>query len=82
MRKLRVVITGGALRDVVMGASLKDSVAIRKFAVEQALAIGAFDMPLRVRTEALWDQLHARGRSQSIKRDQPIRAGFGIAAGS
>ena len=73
------------VRDLVMSSSLVDAKAIRTFAVEQAMKIGAFDVPLRVRTEVLWDQLPARGRSQSIRRirrDQTIRAGFEIAAGS
>ncbi len=72
------------VRDVVMSSSLRDATAIRRFAVEQGLAIGAFDMPLRARTEALWDQLHSRGRSQSVTRGQqvPVRRGFEIAAGS
>ncbi|AKU93638.1 Fe-S oxidoreductase [Labilithrix luteola] len=73
------------LRDLVANAPLRDARAMQRFAVEQGLAIGAFDMPLRERTEALWNQLHARGRVQTHRQGNAqvrSRGGFEVAAGS
>lgn len=79
------------IRDLVAGGAFDDPRAIQRFAVEQGLAIGAHDMPLRARTEALWDHLHARGRLYSTRRGltpglaasgRSARAGFEVAAGS
>jgi hypothetical protein len=39
-------------------------------------------MPLRARTKALWDFLHARGRLRSADARTAGRSGFEIASGS
>ena len=73
------------MRDLVASAPLRDARAMQRFAVEQGLAIGAQDMPLRARTEALWDHLHARGRLHARRRGLTPgrgRSGFEVAAGS
>ncbi len=83
--------TVARLREIhalVAGGAFDDPRAIQRFAVEQGLAIGAHDMPLRARTEALWDHLHARGRLYSTRRGltpvrgRAVRGGFEVAAGS
>jgi len=71
--------------EVVRSDVWKDSRAMQRFAIEQRLAIGAMDMPLRRRTERLWDHFHARGRMLSGRAFGPgpqVRSGFEVAAGS
>lgn len=73
------------IRDLVAGGAFDDVRTVQRFAVEQGLAIGAHDMPLRARTEALWDHLHARGWLYSTREGltpRRGRSGFEIAAGS
>lgn len=64
----------------------RDAAAVRRFAVEQAFAIGADDMPRRAQTQRVWDHLHARGRFLSRRdREAPAareRGHFGVATGS
>jgi len=77
--RLRVVM------DLVAKAPVLDARAMGRFAVEQGLAIGAMDMPLRAKTESLWDHYHARGRLRQTRegaRSQNGPSGFEIAAGS
>jgi anaerobic magnesium-protoporphyrin IX monomethyl ester cyclase len=62
-----------------------DPKLVRRYAIEQGLAIGAFDMDLRARVEALWEQLDARGRVLMGRKGLGVersRAGFEVAAGS
>jgi hypothetical protein len=66
----------------VESVDLRDVRAVNRFAVEQGLAIGKHDMPLRARTKALWDFLHARGRLRSADARTAGRSGFEIASGS
>ena len=73
------------MRDLVADGPLRDSSAIRRFAVAQGLDVGAMDMPARAVTESLWDHYNARGRLRETRRGAPVRAGrsgFEIAAGS
>ena len=42
-----------------------DSEAVRRFALDQALALGARDLPWRSRSERLWQQLEIRGQALS-----------------
>lgn len=75
-------------REHVRDVDLRDARATQRFAIEQGLALGARDMPLRARTEWLWERLHARGRALSATRGlaragvEHGRADFGVAAGS
>lgn len=70
----------------VSGPALPSSADARSFAIDQGFAVGAFDMPLRVRVEALWKALHVRGRNEERRRTHTanprVHAHFGIAAGS
>ncbi|CAN5475002.1 hypothetical protein BH09MYX1_BH09MYX1_26230 [soil metagenome] len=74
------------MRELVVEAKTFDKKTMLRFAVEQGLEIGRDDMPLRAKTESLWDHYHARGRMLSGRRDQSLpkgeRSAFGIAAGS
>jgi hypothetical protein len=77
------------IHDLVAGGAFDDPRKIQRFAVEQGLVVGAQDMPLRTRTEGLWDHLHARGRLYStshglVPKHTPstVRSGFEVAAGS
>jgi hypothetical protein len=71
------------LLEVVRSPAWRDPKVMRRFAVDQALAIGAHDMPLRAQVEALWDRYHARGRGLARSAwTEKSRAGFEIAAGS
>jgi len=70
---------------LVANVPLRDNSAMRRFAVEQGLAIGAMDMPLRATTGSLWDHFHARGRLRETRPGADAkkgRSGFEIAAGS
>lgn len=66
----------------VESVDVRDVRAVNRFAVEQGLAIGKHDMPLRARTQALWDFMHARGRLRSADPRTAGRSGFEIASGS
>lgn len=69
----------------VRSAHFQDAPAVRRFAVEQGLAMGHRDMPLRKRVAALWDHYSARGGWLSERQGKPARvsrAGFEVAAGS
>ncbi len=71
--------------ELVKSAPLRDAVAMQRFAVEQGFTIGAGDMPLRARTDSLWEHFHARGRLLEARRGfepRPGRSGYEIAAGS
>jgi radical SAM superfamily enzyme YgiQ (UPF0313 family) len=71
------------LLDVVKSPAWRDAKAMRRFAVDQAFAIGAHDMPLRAEVENLWDRYHARGRRLARAHVAATsRTGFEIAAGS
>ncbi len=73
---------------LVRSAPVADKRAMQRYAVEQGLAIGRFDMPLRARTDALWNQYHANGRMQAHQRERERalprgeRSAFAIASGS
>lgn len=74
-------------RDRVLGADLRDARAMRRFAIEQGLTLGARDMPLRARTESLWERFHGRGRLLMARRglarsSARAHTEFGIATGS
>ena len=84
-----------AALDVARSLPIEDGTAARRFAVEQGLAIGARDMRLRARTEALWQHLLARGALLAERRGLtshapapsstvPVktRTAFGVASGS
>jgi hypothetical protein len=70
------------LLELVRSPAWRDKRAMMRFAVDQALAIGAYDMPLRGAVEALWNRYHARGRGLTKRRIEHGRTGFEIAAGS
>ena len=73
------------MRDLVADGPLRDSAAMRRFAVAQGLDIGAMDMPARAVTESLWDHYNARGRLRETRPGAAARrgrSGFEIAAGS
>jgi radical SAM superfamily enzyme YgiQ (UPF0313 family) len=74
------------LRDLVATTPLRDRDAMMRAAVDQGLAIGAHDMPLRAKTESLWDHFHAHGRLFMSRTGHRLsaaaRSGFEIAAGS
>ena len=61
-----------------------DKSALRRFAVDQALAIGTFDAPRRIEAGRQWLALHARGwqRTQGSRRRQAVNHDFRVAAGS
>jgi hypothetical protein len=62
-----------------------DKAAVRRFAIERGLTIGAWDMPKRAEVERLWNHLHTRGRMLSGTESRvtsPLRASFSVAAGS
>lgn len=72
-------------RDHVLAGDLRDAEAVRRFAIEQGLRLGARDMPLRARTESLWESFHGRGRSmmpQRARGPRRARGEFGVASGS
>jgi anaerobic magnesium-protoporphyrin IX monomethyl ester cyclase len=77
------------LHAFVSAEALPSNLEAQRFAIDQGFAMGAFDMPLRVRVEALWNRLHNRGRQKEGHRDpntnaasEGMRRDFGIAAGS
>ena len=71
-----------AILELVRSDSWRDKKAMMRFAVDQALTIGAHDMPLRAEVAALWDRYHARGRALTKRTPAHGRTGFEIAAGS
>jgi len=70
------------LLELVRSPSWRDKKTMQRFAVDQALAIGAHDMPLRREVESLWNRYHARGRTLTKRNPPQKRTGFEIAAGS
>lgn len=70
----------------VAGPRLPSYADARRFAVEQAIAVGAMYMPLRVRVESIWKALHTRGHAEEAQRTRRavgrVHGHFGIAAGS
>lgn len=78
------------LREVVSfvrGHSITSREAVRRYAVETALDVGAADHPRRQRIEALWQALTARGVARERKRGalaafEAGRASMGVAMGS
>jgi anaerobic magnesium-protoporphyrin IX monomethyl ester cyclase len=78
-----------AIRDglaFVTSERVDDEVAVRKFAVSQALAINAADRERRRCTEELWQHLNLRGRMLMEQRGvvpaAQVRSGWSVAAGS
>jgi len=69
-----------ATLEIVERGSIRDAKSMQRFAIDQALAIGARDMPWRIETEHLWDALNARGFLFGRKRGP--RSDFGVAASS
>jgi hypothetical protein len=67
---------------LVRSPAWRDKKTMKRFAVDQALAIGAYDMPLRAEVAALWNRYHARGRFLTKRTPVQGRTGFEIAAGS
>jgi hypothetical protein len=76
---------------LVRGGTVHDKRAIQRFAIEQGLAVGRFDMPLRAETDALWNRYHANGRLHAHQRERERalgsatrreRTSFAIASGS
>jgi anaerobic magnesium-protoporphyrin IX monomethyl ester cyclase len=68
---------------LVRSASFRDKKGMRRFAVDQALAIGTHDMPLRAEVASLWNRYHALGRALAERpATRTGRNGYGIAAGS
>jgi radical SAM superfamily enzyme YgiQ (UPF0313 family) len=77
------------LREVlafVRRVDVRDAAAVRRYAVEQALAIQVRDLALRAETEELWRRSHARGLRLWAQRGVVPKgrghSGYGVAAGS
>lgn len=77
------------LREVlafVREVDVRDAAAVRRYAVEQALAIQVRDLAFRKRTEELWQLSHVRGlrlwAQRGVVPPGRARAGYGVAAGS
>ncbi|MBK7395641.1 MAG: cobalamin-dependent protein [Myxococcales bacterium] len=70
------------LLETVRACDPRDQATLQRFAIDQALAIGAWDMPRRLATESLWSELHARGRLLSTGRPSTGPSHFAIASGS
>jgi hypothetical protein len=68
-----------AVLELVRNGSVRDARSMQRFAIDQALAIGARDMPWRIETERLWDSLNARGFFLGRRE---ARFDFGVAASS
>jgi len=85
IRRDTVVVLRRAL-DFVSTVDIHDKNAVRRFSVEQALAINARDLAWRARTEDLWLRLNARGVALMSRRGkrpaERVRAGWGVAQGS
>jgi radical SAM superfamily enzyme YgiQ (UPF0313 family) len=64
----------------------RDALAVRRFAMNQALELGRLDGPWRKATNELWQHYTARGTflmaRRGVVRPGPTRNGFGVAAGS
>jgi anaerobic magnesium-protoporphyrin IX monomethyl ester cyclase len=63
----------------------RDKKRLRAFAVSQALSIGSFDAPLRIKAGHLWLALHARGWQAMAERGIRVPDGgpdFRVAVGS
>jgi radical SAM superfamily enzyme YgiQ (UPF0313 family) len=63
----------------------RDKERLRRFAVSEALAIGAYDAPMRIKAGHLWLALHARGRRRSARDGVAVEAAapdFRVAVGS
>jgi anaerobic magnesium-protoporphyrin IX monomethyl ester cyclase len=78
-----------ALRELHAFASkvdVRDEVAVRRFAMQQALELGRLDGPWRKQTNELWEHYTTRGTLLMHKRGVLVpnraRHGFGVAAGS
>jgi radical SAM superfamily enzyme YgiQ (UPF0313 family) len=74
-----------AIYDYAATADPNDKAAMRRFAIEQALAIGAYDAPMRLQAGQLWLALHARGRRRMERAGVTLPAtspDFRVAVGS
>jgi B12 binding protein/radical SAM family protein len=73
-----------AALDFATGVDPRDKQAVRRFAVDQAIATSERDLAWRAEAAGLWDTLNARGRARSAKLHMParVRAGFRVAASS
>ena len=85
IRRDTVTVLRRAL-DFVSSVDIHDKDAVRRFSVEQALAINARDLAWRARAEDLWLELNARGVALMARRGrrpaERVRAGWGVAQGS
>jgi hypothetical protein len=70
----------------VVEQDVRDEIGVRRFAVEQALAINARDQAWRKQSEDLWAHLNLRGvhlmQRRGLQRGALVRSGWGVAAGS
>lgn len=74
-----------AIHDFCRHADPGDKRAMRRFTVDQALAIGAYDAPKRLEAGRLWLALHARGRRRMADGGGEVplaQTDFRVAAGS
>lgn len=78
-----------ALRELHAFASevdVHDELAIRRFAMQQALELGRLDGPWRRETNELWEHFTTRGtvlmQRRGVSFPGRVRHGFGVAAGS
>jgi pyocin large subunit-like protein len=72
--------------EFVMTSDYHDKRAVRRYAVDKAVAINARDATYRYRAAELWNQLNLRGMTLMAHRSGPratnVRAGWSVAAGS
>ncbi|MBK8255496.1 MAG: B12-binding domain-containing radical SAM protein [Polyangiaceae bacterium] len=70
----------------VRAVDVRDAQAVRRYAVEQALAIQLRDLSLKAQTEELWQLSHVRGlrlwAGRGVTPAGRARVGYGVAAGS
>ncbi len=82
MRKIHLIVSAskGAL------PVLLNKRAVRRYAVNKAVAINARDAAYRFRAAELWNQLNIRGMTLMNRRTgastKNVHAGWGVAAGS
>lgn len=81
--------TVGRIREAmafVAANAVQDAARVRRFAVDQALAVGEADVEPRRQLEELWQHLHVRGlelmRRRGARAYTHVHSDFGIAAGS
>lgn len=74
-----------AVLDFAASADPQDKQKVRRFAVAQALSIGEYDAPMRIKAGRLWLALHARGLAHMSQRGVALpsaRPDFRVALGS